>query len=142
LRSALPNYDGVISTLAKNGSWWSSFRSKTQTIADSPVEEIETFAARAYTSRNLGELGALAAAYARSAGDCEPLYALVEGLVISDFNYLATTEGMECLVLLAKAHTDIGQPRKAWMLWRRAMTVAQLMVKEHFSWQSVYSNNV
>ncbi|KAH0542442.1 hypothetical protein FGG08_003197 [Glutinoglossum americanum] len=126
LRSALPVYDTIMSTLSKNGAWWSSFRYKTHAISQTPVEALAAFAARSYTSSNPAELGILVAAYARSSNQ-NHLYAIVDSLVISDSAYLATTEGMECLILLAKSYTDIGQPRRAWFMYRRGMAIAQLM---------------
>ena len=141
LRSALPSYDTIVQTLAKNGAWWNSFRSKMRAFSESPVTEtIEAFAARTYISRNPGELGTLTVAFAYSACNLDRLYALVESLVISNPAYSATAEGMECLILLAKVHTDIGQPRKAWMLWRQALTYAQLMVREDLLFYMVYSD--
>lgn len=129
LRSALPGYDVIMSTLSKNGAWWSSFRHKIHAISQKPVEALATFAARSYTSDNPAELGILFAAYARSLNRSHHLYAIVDSLVISDFAYSATIEGMECLILLAKSYTDIGQPRRAWFMWRRGMAIAQLMVQ-------------
>jgi hypothetical protein len=129
LRSALPSYDTVMSTLSKNGAWWSSFRHKTHAISQSPVEALAAFATRSYTSNNPAELGMLVAAYARSSNQNYHLYAIVDSLVISDSAYLATIEGMECLILLAKSYTDIGQPRRAWLMFRRGMAIAQLMVR-------------
>ncbi|KAI9781855.1 MAG: hypothetical protein M1839_005647 [Geoglossum umbratile] len=127
LRSALPGYDAVMSTLSKNGAWWSSFRHKTHAISQAPVEALATFAARSYTSNNPAELGILVAAYARSSTQNYHLYAIVDNLVISDSTYSATIEGMECLILLAKSYVDIGQPRRAWFMYRRGMAMAQLM---------------
>ena len=57
------------------------------------------------------------------------LFAAVESLVISDFAHAATLEGMECLILLAKSYTDIGQPRRAWFVWRKGIAIAQLTVR-------------
>jgi hypothetical protein len=118
LRSAMPGFDAIMSTLSKNGAWWNSFRQKTHAITQAPVEGLSTFAARTYTSNNPAELGILAAAYARSIRDGHQLYALVDGLVVSDFTYSATITGMECLILLAKSYTDMGQPRRAWLTSR------------------------
>jgi hypothetical protein len=66
LRSAIPGYDTIMSTLSKNGAWWSSFRHKTHAISQTPVEALAAFATRSYTSSNPAELGILVAAYARS----------------------------------------------------------------------------
>ncbi|KAI9854171.1 MAG: hypothetical protein M1813_001341 [Trichoglossum hirsutum] len=129
LRSALPDYDTVMSTLSKNGAWWSSFRHKTHAISQTPVEALAAFAARSYISGNPAQLGILVAAYARSSIQNYHLYAIVDSLVISDSAYSATMEGMECLILLAKSYIDIGQPRRAWLMYRRGMAIAQLMVR-------------
>ena len=128
LRAALPGYDAMMATLTQNGHWWSSFRQKTNAISGSSVEELAAFASRTYTSTNPAELGILVAAYARSTSDGHHLFALVDDLIVSDFAYSTTPEGIECFILLAKAYTDIGQPRRAWLMWRRGMAIAQLMV--------------
>ncbi|KAL2072906.1 hypothetical protein VTL71DRAFT_12249 [Oculimacula yallundae] len=133
LRSALPTYDIIMSTLSKNGAWWISFRQKCHAIYGAPVESLLAFAARIYTSSNPTELGTLVAAYARSTNHNNHLYALVDSLIISDLTYSATLDGLECLILLAKSYTDIGQPRRAWFVWRKGMTVAQLMGLYHTS---------
>jgi hypothetical protein len=129
LRSALPGYDTIMSTLSANGAWWSSFRHKTHAISQAPAEALAAFAARSYTSNNPAELGILVAAYARSSNQDYHLYAIVDSLIISDSVYSTTIEGMECLILLAKSYIDIGQPRRAWLMYRRGMAIAQLMVR-------------
>lgn len=126
LRSALPRYDTMMSALSNNGFWWNSFRSKT---SQTPIEPLPTFATRSYTCGSPAELGILAAAYARSSNENYHLYALVDSLIISDSAYSATIEGIECLILLAKAYSDIGQPRRSWFMYRRGLAIAQLMVQ-------------
>lgn len=131
LRSVLPNYDTLISTLSQKGAWWSSFRQKTDAIASCPAEPLTDFAAQSYTSKDPAELGILTAAYARSMGSGHHhIFALVDSLVTSDFTYVSTLEGLECLILLAKSYTDIGQPRRAWFMWRKGIAIAQLMVRQ------------
>ncbi|KAH6975669.1 hypothetical protein EDB80DRAFT_740459, partial [Ilyonectria destructans] len=127
LRSALPSYDSFMSTLSEYGSWWASFRFKTHLNSKEPAEELAVFAARNYTSSNPALLGILAAAYARSLNRYHQLYVLIESLVVSDFEYASTIEGMHCLILLARSLTEIGQPRRSWLIWRRGMAIAQLM---------------
>lgn len=129
LRSAMPSFDAMMSILRKNGVWWNSFRQKTHAISQTPLEGLNVFASRAYTSNHPAILGTLVTAYARSLDQGSDLYELVGLLVISDFAYAATLEGMECLVLLAKSYTDIGQPRRAWLTWRQGLAIAQLMVR-------------
>ena len=115
----------------ENGSsWWDSFRDKTRVISQAHfLQDIDTFLARAYTSMKPAEVGALAIAYARSLNQgFHPLMETVETLVLSDISYVANTDGMICLILLGKTYTDIGHPRRAWLVWRRGITVTQLMV--------------
>lgn len=130
LRSALPSYDEITATLSKNGSWWDSFRQKTRAISQSEaLEPLLSFAAHAYTSTSPAELAILAVAYARSLGQGHKIFTLVDTLIIGDFALAATLDGMECLVLLAKTYTDIGQPRRACFTWRKGLAIAQMMVR-------------
>lgn len=124
----LPSYDTIVSVLLRNGSWWDSFRSKAYAISEAPSQTIEAFAKRTYTSSNPADIGALAIAFARSLDKHRYLYTLVDDLVISDINYLTTIEGLECLILLAKSYTDCGQPKRAWLVWRKGASATQLMV--------------
>ena len=126
LRSALPRYDTMMSALSNNRFWWNSFRCKT---SQTPIEPLPTFATRSYASDSPARLGILAVAYARSSNENYHLYALVDSLIISNSAYSATIEGVECLVLLAKAYSDIGQPRRSWFMYRRGLAIAQLMVQ-------------
>ncbi|PTB64990.1 hypothetical protein BBK36DRAFT_1169775 [Trichoderma citrinoviride] len=135
IRSMLPSYDTIISVLIKNGSWWDSFRSKAYAISEAPSQTIEAFAKRTYTSSNPADIGALAIAFARSLNKHRYLYTLVDDLVISDINYLTTAEGLECLILLAKSYTDCGQPKRAWLVWRKGASAAQLMMR---LWCAIY----
>ncbi|PKS04896.1 hypothetical protein jhhlp_008260 [Lomentospora prolificans] len=116
-----------MSTIATKGFWWNSFRQKTRAITHSPVEGLIALATSNYTSEKPADVGLLVVAYARCLNDGKDLYALVEKLVISNLTYLASVEGMECLVLLAKSYTDMGQPRRAWLMWRRGLTIAQFL---------------
>ncbi|KAK7419291.1 hypothetical protein QQX98_003443 [Neonectria punicea] len=128
LRSALPSYDSVMSTLSQHGSWWESFRFKTHLNVGEPTESLTTFAARTYTSSNPSLLATLVTAYARSLNKYHQLFAVVESLVISEFEYVSTLDGMQCLILLAKSLTEVGHPRRSWLIWRKGMAIAQLMV--------------
>ena len=129
LRAKMPSFDDIMTTVVQNGAWWDSFRQKTVAISQTEtMEPLTTYATRAYTSSNPAEVGLLALAYARSANTNHSLYETVDHLIISDFAYATTTEGMECLVLLAKSYTDLAQPRRAWFTWRKGLAIAQLMV--------------
>ncbi|CCT73119.1 uncharacterized protein FFUJ_12670 [Fusarium fujikuroi IMI 58289] len=132
LRSALPEYDLLISTLSQNGAWWSSFRQKVQVICQGTYQDLAAFAARAYTSSDPAELGMLVVAYARSTGNKHNLYGLVDRLAIPDSALSYSAEAMELLLLLAKAYSDIGQPRQSWMMYRKGLAISEVMTRNCF----------
>ncbi|RBR15721.1 hypothetical protein FVER53590_13387 [Fusarium verticillioides] len=88
LRSLLPEYDVLLSTLSENGAWWSSFRHKVEVICHGSYEDLAAFAARVYTSSDPAELGMLVVAYARSTGHSNHLYGLVDRLAVPDSAHL------------------------------------------------------
>ncbi|KAK0616198.1 hypothetical protein B0T14DRAFT_242195 [Immersiella caudata] len=51
----------------------------------------------------------------------------VSRLVTSNDEFLSTSEGLQCLVLQGYWHSNAGNLRKAWMSYRKALSVAQLM---------------
>lgn len=48
-------------------------------------------------------------------------------LVTSDDELVGTLEGLECLVLQGVCWSNAGKPRRAWLCFRRALDVAQIM---------------
>lgn len=125
----LPGYDTIMCVLTEKGSWWNSFRQKAYAISEAPSQTIKAFAKRTYTSSNPADIGALAIAFARSLNKHRYIFTLVDELVISDINYTATIEGLECLILLAKSYTDCGQPKRSWLVWKKGIAAIQLMVR-------------
>lgn len=51
----------------------------------------------------------------------------IQTLITSDDELVSTIEGLECLVLQGIFHINAGNPRRAWLTFRRALTIAQLM---------------
>ena len=86
------------------------------------------FAEFAINHENPTVLAALLLCLAANGQKNEQAYVtVVTSLIVSDDDYAATLEGIECMGLLAKYHADIGQPRKAWSIFRRAIMFGQLM---------------
>lgn len=52
-------------------------------------------------------------------------------LVTSNDELVGTVEGLECLVLQGVYYCNEGKPRRAWLCFRRALDVAQLMGLHH-----------
>jgi hypothetical protein len=51
----------------------------------------------------------------------------VSGLITSDDELVSTMEGLECLILQGVYHINAGNPRRAWLTFRRALNIGQLM---------------
>ncbi len=51
----------------------------------------------------------------------------IQALVTSDDEMVSTIEGLECLVLQGLFHINAGNPRRAWLTFRRALNLGQLM---------------
>jgi hypothetical protein len=51
----------------------------------------------------------------------------VQTLITSDDELVTTIEGLECLILQGVFHINSGNPRRAWLTFRRALNIAQLM---------------
>jgi hypothetical protein len=51
----------------------------------------------------------------------------VQALVTSDDEMVSTMEGLECLMLQGIFHINAGNPRRAWLTFRRALNTGQLM---------------
>ncbi|PQE29643.1 Fungal transcriptional regulatory N-terminal protein [Rutstroemia sp. NJR-2017a BBW] len=57
----------------------------------------------------------------------DKIISTVAGLVTSDDEIVSTINGLECLVLQGLFHTNAGNLRRAWLTFRRAMNIGQLM---------------
>ncbi|KAH0521852.1 hypothetical protein TsFJ059_005787 [Trichoderma semiorbis] len=57
----------------------------------------------------------------------ESLASMIISTVTSDDEIIATSEGLECLLLLSIYFVNSGRPRRSWLNNRRALAIAQLM---------------
>ena len=58
-----------------------------------------------------------------------------EALLAPDEGIVSTVDGVQCLLVLVRYHLNAGFPRKAWVVFRRALTFAQLLGDFH-RWSS------
>lgn len=128
IRYALPAFDKLIREFESNGGWWTTFRLKCGVHVDGVSESLSEYAKSVYDSVRPTDVGKVAIALGRSSSANENVLALVDNLVLSNNNYAASTDGLDCFVLMAKCYIDIGQPKKAWLTCRRGIALAQLMV--------------
>ena len=132
LVAMLPSYDQLTKILNSNSEWWQTWRRKCSGTSGAE-ETLAQFAAKALTSSNIGAIGTvvLAVGICSSAedNDVERYIEAVDRWVLSDDEYAASLEGMECLILKSKWFADVGQPRRAWICYRKGLMYAELMVR-------------
>ncbi|KAF2176847.1 hypothetical protein K469DRAFT_678132 [Zopfia rhizophila CBS 207.26] len=117
----------MLNILEQEGAWWSYWREKTFGSIQK-LESLAEYAARVYCSDSPEDLGLLVAAFARCVEDQTSRYlSIVESLIIYKDEHGSTMKGLECVLLQAKCHLDFGQPRRAWLMYRRGLTLAQLI---------------
>ncbi|KAF1836592.1 hypothetical protein BDW02DRAFT_493316 [Decorospora gaudefroyi] len=130
LIAMLPPYDQLTKLLTKNGDWWQAWRRKCSGTSG-PEQSLSQFAAQALTSGNVGAIGTVVLSVGICSSDdnddVERYIEAVDRWVLSDDEYAANLEGMECLILKSKWYADVGQPRRAWIAYRKGLMYAQLM---------------
>ncbi|KAL0254684.1 hypothetical protein SLS55_009206 [Diplodia seriata] len=127
LLTLLPSKDVVEKAVTTNDDWWRVWRHKLGGTARGRT--LQHFAMQTLDRGSPAEVGVLLLCIG-VALDLENLnnsLAMVDALIISDDEYAATVEGMECAILVSKCYSEIGQPRRAWLAARKGLTYAQLM---------------
>jgi len=127
----LPPFDQLTKILNSNSEWWQTWRRKCSGTSGTE-QSLPQFAAHALTTGNIGAIAIVVLAVGISSSDdyddAERYIEAVDKWFLSDDEYAASLEGMECLVLKSKWFADVGQPRRAWIAYRKALMYAQLMV--------------
>jgi hypothetical protein len=131
LIAMLPPYDQLSKILSTNSDWWLTWRRKCSGTSG-PNQTLPQFAAHALTTGNIGAIGTVVLSVgicASDESDIEKYIEIVDRWVLSDDEYAASLEGIECLILKSKWYADVGQPRRAWIAYRKGLMYAQLMVR-------------
>lgn len=128
LLAVLPAREVVEKAISTNDDWWRIWRHKLSGTARGRT--LKEFAYNALENGSPPEVGVLllCIGVALDLDNLNQTLALVDALIISDDEYAATTEGMECAIMVSKCYSDIGQPRRAWLTTRKGLMYAQLMV--------------
>jgi len=130
LIAMLPPFDQLTKILNSNSEWWQTWRRKCSGTSG-PEQNLPRFAAHALTTGNIGAIATVVLAVGISSSDdyddADRYFEAVDRWFLSDDEYAASLEGMECLILKAKWYADVGQPRRAWIAYRKALMYAQLM---------------
>ncbi|OCL11586.1 hypothetical protein AOQ84DRAFT_361401 [Glonium stellatum] len=127
LIDVLPPYEQLMPILNSNGEWWATWRKKTAgTSGNMTLPQYATYALSEGSPGAVGIL-VLGVGICCESDDIDRYINTVDRWVLADDEYAATLEGMECLILEAKWYADIGQPRRAWLAYRRGLMYAQLL---------------
>ena len=146
LTSLLPSPQDLDSLLNVSTEWWTVWRKMFPEIADRRCETIKEAVSHSLRSANPAEVAKMIVCIAISIDQIPPSWdssclhlgapprdlmeryiSTVEKLVISDDEIAATLDGIECMVLQAKYHINLGRPRRAWLIFQRATSFAELL---------------
>ena len=127
----LPPYSELTKILNSNSDWWETWRRKCSGTSG-PEQTLPQFAAQALTTGNVGAIATVVLSVgiclSEHSDDVERYIETVDRWFLSDDEYAASLEGLECLILKSKWYADVGQPRRAWIAYRKGLMYAQLMV--------------
>lgn len=130
LIAMLPPYDQLTKLLNSNSDWWQTWRRKCSGTSG-PEQTLPQFAAQALTTGNIGAIATVVLSVgicsSENDDDVERYIEAVDRWFLSDDEYAASLEGLECLILKSKWYADVGQPRRAWIAYRKGLMYAQLM---------------
>ncbi|KAJ4301152.1 hypothetical protein N0V90_003242 [Kalmusia sp. IMI 367209] len=129
LLAMLPPYNQLNKILTTNSEWWQTWRRKCSGTS-STDETLPQFASKALAQGNIGALGTVVLAVGICSDDEKEVERYIEAIdrwVLADDEYSATLEGMELLILKSKWYADVGQPRRAWLAYRKGLMYTQLM---------------
>ncbi|EHY54201.1 hypothetical protein HRR83_008226 [Exophiala dermatitidis] len=146
LHKLLPPAQDLDIILEASHEWWAIWRTMFPQIADSRCETIKESVSHSLRTEKPAEVGKIMLCIAISVHQLpstfdwsrlqikeertdlmERYIATVDKLITSDDEIAATVDGIECMLLEAKYHINMGRPRRAWLLYHRAIAFAQLL---------------
>lgn len=146
LNKLLPSPQDLENILESSYEWWTVWKRMFPEITDSRCETIKESVSHSLRSEKPAELAKIMLCIAISihqlpstfdwsrlhikeepADLMERYIATVDKLITSDDEIAATLDGIECMMLEAKYHINMGRPRRAWLLFHRAIAFAQLL---------------
>lgn len=146
LTAMLPGPRELDIILDVSEKWWTIWRKMFPEISDRRCATIKESISHSLRSENPAEVAKMILCIAISIdqlpGDwdfsqlhldgspqelMERYIATVDQLITTDDEIAGTLDGIECMCLQAKYYINIGRPRRAWLVIRRAISFAQLL---------------
>jgi hypothetical protein len=130
LIAAIPSQEKLQEAIDESKDWWKGMKSRFLG-PNAPPEEVDlaAFVRKALTQGSPTQVAKVLQLVASVLDEVpfKRLLLLVDQLVLADDEFLGTLEGLECAVWQGALYSDIGQARRAWLTYRRAITFAQLL---------------
>ena len=146
LLQLLPTPEDLEVILENSQEWWAIWRTMFPNITDKRCITIKESVSHSLRSEKPAEIAKIMLCIALSinqlpqdfdwnrvsmkenpANLMERYISTVDRLITSDDEFAATIDGLECMILEAKYHINLGRPRRSWLLYHRAIAFGQLL---------------
>ncbi|KAK5071724.1 hypothetical protein LTR64_004498 [Lithohypha guttulata] len=146
LLQLLPTPDDLEVILENSQEWWAIWRTMFPHITDRRCVTIKESVSHSLRSEKPAEIAKIMLCIALSINQLpqefdwsrvsmkqdrtelmERYISTVDRLIIQDDEIGATIDGLECMILEAKYHINLGRPRRSWLLYHRAIAFGQLL---------------
>lgn len=146
LLQLLPTPDDLEIILENSQEWWAIWRTMFPHITDRRCVTIKESVSHSLRSEKPAEIAKIMLCIALSINQLpqdfdwgrvsmkenpaelmERYISTVDRLIIQDDEIAATIDGLECMILEAKYHINLGRPRRSWLLYHRAIAFGQLL---------------
>ena len=146
LNQLLPSPHDLEIILESSHEWWTIWRKMFPQITDRRCETMKQSVSHSLRSEKPAEIAKIMLCIAISIHQMphgfdwsrlqlkesrsqliEKYVSTVNRLIVSDDEIAATVEGIECMALEAKYQVNMGRPRRAWLLYTRAISFSQLL---------------
>ncbi|KKY24903.1 putative c6 finger domain [Phaeomoniella chlamydospora] len=145
LRSLLPSPKDLDTIINAAAPWWNLWRQMFPDISDPRCGSFQESVSHSLRSESPAEVAKVILCIAISMNqldtDFEKNLSLpcsardlmehcvntVDQLITYDDEIAATLDGIECMILEAKFHINLGRPRRSWVIYRRAIGFAQMI---------------
>jgi hypothetical protein len=146
LNHLLPTPHDLDIILASSTNWWSIWKKMFPQMTDSRCETLKESVSHSLRSEKPAEIAKIMLCIAISVHQLpkefdwsrlnmtegptemvERYISTVGKLITSDDEICASIDGIECMMLESRYHVNMGRPRRAWLMYHRALAFAQLL---------------
>ncbi|KZF21920.1 hypothetical protein L228DRAFT_284039 [Xylona heveae TC161] len=127
LCAALPSEREMQQIFDKRSDWWTIWRESFGLLwGDESDVTLQDFAVKAFNDGHPALLATLLVCFALSVGNYERYIPPVERWVVNDDELAGSEYGLQCLMSLGLCYLSALQPRRTWLVYRRANSLVQM----------------